>query len=108
MSDSVNGLGRSVDPSSARSSGTASNPERSGGAARTGGTGGESTSATGTGQDSVNLTDTARQLQALSRTASAAETVDSNQVEAIRQALADGQYSVDSRQIAERLLQFDN
>ena len=105
MSDSVNGLGRSVDPSSARSSGTASNPERSGGAARTGG---ESTSSTGTGQDSVNLTDTARQLQALSRTASAAETVDSNQVEAIRQALADGRYSVDSRQIAERLLQFDN
>jgi len=105
MSDSVNGLGRSVDPSSARSSGTASNTERSGGAARTGV---ESTSATGTGQDSVNLTDTARQLQALSRTASAAETVDSNQVEAIRQALADGQYSVDSRQIAERLLQFDN
>ena len=54
------------------------------------------------------LTDSARQLQSLLRAGDAAEAVDSGRVEAARQAIADGSYAVDSRQVAERLLQFDN
>lgn len=95
MSDSINGLGKPMGPPLSRGSGT---PE----------TASPRTSSTPAGGDSVNLTDAARQLQNLVRVTSAEETVNADQVSAIRQALADGQYSIDSRQIAERLLQFDS
>ncbi len=95
MSDSINGLGKPVGPPLSRATSTPEN-------------GSPRTSPTPVGGDSVNLTDTARQLQELFRTSGAEETVNADQVSALRQALADGQYAIDSRQIAERLLQFDS
>lgn len=96
MSDSINGVGKQG----------ASLPPRPAGAPSNGG--GSSVPSTPAGGDSVNLTDTARQLQELTRVTAAAESVDPERVAAVRQALEDGQYAIDSRQIAERLLQFDN
>lgn len=95
MSNSINGLGKPVAPPPSRPSGS---PDNSGAMARPAAGGG----------DSVNLTDTARQLQQLMVATPAAETVDANRVDSVRQALNDGQYAIDSRQIAERLLQFDS
>lgn len=95
MADSINGLGK---PGGAVPSRPASSPASGNGSAPS----------TAAGGDSVNLTDTARQLQELTRTAANAESVDPERVAAVRQELADGQYTIDSRQIAERLLQFDS
>lgn len=95
MADSINGVGKQG----------ASLPPRPASAPSIGGSAVPSSPA---GGDSVNLTDTARQLQELTRTAGTAESVDPERVAAVRQALADGQYVIDSRQIAERLLQFDS
>ncbi|MFO7552381.1 MAG: flagellar biosynthesis anti-sigma factor FlgM [Haliea sp.] len=95
MSDSINGLGKPGGPLPSR---PASAPASGNGPAPS----------TAAGGDSVNLTDTARQLQELTRVAASSESVDPERVAAVRQALADGQYAIDSRQIAERLLQFDN
>lgn len=94
MSDSINGVGKPAGP-----------PPRQPGNTPASGT--ATPTAGSTGAETVNLTDTARQLQALTRAVGTEETVDTNQVSAIRQALADGQYAVNSRQIAEQILQFD-
>jgi negative regulator of flagellin synthesis FlgM len=57
--------------------------------------------------DSVNLTDSAQRLSELVTRLSAADPVDQNRVEAVRQAIADGSYQVDAGRTAERLLTFD-
>lgn len=95
MPDSINGLGK---PGGALPSRPASSPASGNGSAP----------ASAAGGDSVNLTDTARQLQELTRMAASTEAVDPERVAAVRQSLADGLYTIDSRQVAERLLQFDN
>ena len=96
MSDSINGLGKPVGPPTSRAQGA---PDS--GSAR-------QPSAAPAGGDLVNLTDTARQLQALARVTAGGDVVNVERVDAIRQSIADGQYAVDSRQVAERLLQFDS
>ena len=67
-----------------------------------------SASATGTGalaakaDDQLRLTDSAKALQQAARTD--ATPVDSQRVERIRQALADGSYKVDAGRIADRMV----
>ena len=58
--------------------------------------------------DSVSLTESARQLSELASEASSGEAVDMGRVEMARQAIDDGTYNVDPRQIAERLLSMDD
>ena len=53
--------------------------------------------------DQVKLTDSARALQEAART-SDASAIDSQRVEQLRQALADGSYKVDAGRIADRML----
>lgn len=60
------------------------------------------------GSDSVSLTESARRLSELASEAAAGEAVDVSRVEAVRQALDDGVYEIDPRNIAERLLALDN
>lgn len=58
--------------------------------------------------DSVSLTESARQLSELASEASTGEVVDRGRVEMARQAIDDGTYNVDPRQIAERLLSMED
>lgn len=96
MSDSINGLGKAVTP-----------PPRSADSAQAE-KGAPATPPTARDSDSVNLTETARQLQQLLSAAPGGEAVDVGRVDAVRQTLADGQYTIDSRQVAEQLVQFDS
>ncbi|MDJ0877677.1 MAG: flagellar biosynthesis anti-sigma factor FlgM [Halieaceae bacterium] len=56
------------------------------------------------GADSVELTDKARQLQQLEEKLAEFPAVDSQRVDAIRKAIADGSYKIDAELIAERML----
>ncbi len=64
-------------------------------------------SASETRPDTVSLTDTATQLQSLQQTLSEVPEVDSDKVEAIRAAIADGSYSVDVNELAQNLIEFE-
>lgn len=57
--------------------------------------------------DSNELTSSSRLLQRLADRAASADPVDANRVEAIRSAIAEGRFSVDSEQAAARLLEFE-
>ncbi|PLW83996.1 flagellar biosynthesis anti-sigma factor FlgM [Kineobactrum sediminis] len=95
MPNSVNGLGTAPPQGPSRQAATPASD-------------GQAKTATGASTaDTLQLTDSARQLQQLVELAAAAETVDNARVAATRQAIADGQYTVDTRQIADNLLQFD-
>ncbi len=56
------------------------------------------------GADSVQLTDKAQQLLRLEEKLAEFPAVDSQRVDAIRQAIADGSYKIDADLIAERML----
>lgn len=58
--------------------------------------------------DTVSLTDTAARLRKLESTLAQLPVVDSQRVEATRQAIADGSYRVDPARVAEKLLAFEN
>jgi negative regulator of flagellin synthesis FlgM len=60
-----------------------------------------------TNGDTVSLTASARGMQHLEQTLAGTPAVDHNRVDAIRQALADGSYKVDSGRVADRLMQAD-
>jgi negative regulator of flagellin synthesis FlgM len=60
--------------------------------------------AAGSGPDSVQLTEQAQQLLRLEEKLAQFPEVDSQRVDAIRQAIADGSYKIDAEQIAERML----
>jgi len=57
--------------------------------------------------DSVSLTNAATQLQSLQRDLAAVPEVDTARVEAIKAAIADGSYSVDSNKLAQNLIDFE-
>lgn len=57
--------------------------------------------------DSVDLTDSARQLQDLQAAVAGTPVVDSGRVEALRDAIANGSYTVDPQRIADGLLAQD-
>ncbi len=56
------------------------------------------------GDDRVELTDTASRLSALADDVRAANGIDLEKVDAIRQRIADGQYEIDTGQIADALI----
>lgn len=58
--------------------------------------------------DSVQLTDTAARLAELQAEVSSAEGVDLARVEAIRQQIADGSYTVDADRVANALMTMEN
>jgi negative regulator of flagellin synthesis FlgM len=58
--------------------------------------------------DTVSLTDTAQQLRKLENTLSELPVVDSQRVEDIRAAIANGSYEVDPTRVAEKLINFDS
>lgn len=57
--------------------------------------------------DTVNLTPSAQNLQRLEQSLATTPAVDHNRVDSIRQALANGQYEINSQRIADQLLQSD-
>ena len=57
--------------------------------------------------DSVSLTDTAARLQKLENTISALPVVDSQRVEDIRSAIANGEYQIDAESIADKMMSYD-
>lgn len=59
------------------------------------------------GGDSVRLTADATQLAAIDRALASAGDVDVQKVNAVREALEAGRYSVDAGRIADRMLQFE-
>jgi len=58
--------------------------------------------------DQVTLTDSARSLQKLSEAIAQAPVVNSTKVAAIKRAVSNGTYKVDSASVADKLLQFES
>lgn len=59
------------------------------------------------GNEQVNISDTAKRLQELERSLAQGSEIDHAKVAEIKQALADGTYQVDGKQIADKLLDID-
>ncbi len=57
--------------------------------------------------DQLTLTPSARSLQKLADAVAAAPAVDAAKVAAVKQALANGTYAIDSKRIADKLLKLD-
>jgi len=57
--------------------------------------------------DTVSLTDTAARLRELENSLAKMPVVDSQRVESIQQAIANGSYEMDSGRIAEKMLRFE-
>lgn len=62
----------------------------------------------GTAEDSVSLTDQAEKLRALEAKVNDQPVVDTKRVEALRSAILDGTYTVDSAKTAEKMADFEN
>lgn len=58
-------------------------------------------------KDTVHITNRAQELQRLQQSIAELPVVDSQKVESIKQALADGTYQIDADKVAEKLLQFE-
>ncbi|MDT8404496.1 flagellar biosynthesis anti-sigma factor FlgM [Sulfuriflexus sp.] len=58
--------------------------------------------------DTVSLTNTSAQLRSLENTLAELPVVDSQRVESIKQALADGSYEIDAQRIADKLISFES
>ncbi|WP_243047667.1 flagellar biosynthesis anti-sigma factor FlgM [Dyella sp. RRB7] len=96
---SNHGLPKLPQPPSGQGSGSAQNA--------TGAAGSDAAAGTSGADDRVQLTDSARALQQASSTSSGA-TVDTQKVEQVRQALANGTYKIDPSRIADRMLALDS
>ena len=58
-------------------------------------------------QDTVSLTETSAQLRSIESSLASLPVVDTQRVESIKQALADGSYQVDAGSIADKLINFE-
>ncbi len=58
--------------------------------------------------DTVSLSDSARQLGKLENTVSASPVIDTQRVEAVKQAIQNGEYEVDPVKVASKLMQFES
>lgn len=58
--------------------------------------------------DTVSLTDTATNLQKINQTIDALPVVDTQRVDSIRQAIANGTYEIDPQRTAEKLIGFES
>ncbi len=58
--------------------------------------------------DTVSLSDGARQLGKIDNMAISAPVVDTQRVEAVKQAVAEGNYEVDPARIADKMMQFES
>ncbi|HIF52133.1 MAG TPA: flagellar biosynthesis anti-sigma factor FlgM [Thiotrichaceae bacterium] len=61
----------------------------------------------GTAEDSVSLTDQAEKIQALESIVASQPVVDTKRVEAIRSAILDGSYTIDSNKTADKMADFE-
>jgi negative regulator of flagellin synthesis FlgM len=66
------------------------------------------TSAKSSTADTVSLSDNAVQLGKLDNTAITAPVIDTQRVEQVKQAIADGSYEVDPAKVADKLMQFES
>ncbi len=57
--------------------------------------------------DTVSITNTATQLQTIQQSLADVSTVNKDRVEAIKAAIADGSYKVDSAELAQNLIDFE-
>ena len=60
------------------------------------------------GTNKVTLTDTAAKLRELESSVANQPVVDTQRVEAVKKAIADGTYQVDSKRTAEKMAEFEN
>ena len=58
--------------------------------------------------DTVSLSDNAVQLGKVELTVAAAPVIDAQRVEQLKQAIANGSYEVDAKEIADKLMQFES
>ena len=85
-------------------SGTNAKPNSRSGASDTSS---EASQSSATSSDRVELTSTAQKVEKLIADLESQPVVNRDKVEAVKQALADGSYQVDSRAIAEKLTDFE-
>jgi len=57
--------------------------------------------------DTVSLTETSAQLRSLESSLASLPVVDTQRVESIKQAIADGSYQVDAQTVADKLIDFE-
>jgi len=57
--------------------------------------------------DTVSLTETSAQLRSLESSLAELPVVDTQRVESIRQAIADGSYQIDAQTVADKLIDFE-
>ncbi|MFW5426328.1 MAG: flagellar biosynthesis anti-sigma factor FlgM [Methylophagaceae bacterium] len=67
----------------------------------------QSVQAVTTGTDTVSLTNEATQLQSIQKTLEDTPIVNSERVEALRAAIADGSYTVDAVELAQNIIDFE-
>lgn len=100
MSIDINGIGSSQTPTRVNSSADDAKPAQA--KANTADTGRSSTS------DTVSLSDSAKQLGKLENTVSASPVIDTQRVEAVKQAIQNGEYEIDPVKVASKLMQFES
>lgn len=59
-------------------------------------------------EDSIEITSNAARINKALESASASPIIDNDRVAAVKQALADGDYSIDAQKIAQKMTQFDS
>lgn len=58
--------------------------------------------------DTVSISENAAQLGKIGNTIDSAPVIDTQRVEAVKQAIADGTYEVDAAKVADKLMQFES
>ena len=100
MTDKINGYGRTDLPASSSRTGTVK-PTEQGESARS--TGSEESTRT----DAVALTDTAVRLKRIEANLAEMPEVDQARVDALRERIESGDYQVDGREVARKLMQME-
>lgn len=72
-----------------------------------GSSGSASTSTTSSGSDKVSLTDTAARLKALEQQLTQQSDIDNSKVEEVQNAMSNGEYKVDPKRVADKMLNFE-
>ncbi len=106
MTEKINGQGfRPVDTAGARRS-EAGKGARTGSSTGTAGTAAATGTSSGSG-DTISITRSGLLMNQLQEVVQGAPVVDSNRVDAIKDAIASGRYEIDNQKIADKLLQFE-
>jgi negative regulator of flagellin synthesis FlgM len=99
---SINSIGGNTTPTDPRNSGAQGTGGKTGNAAD------ERQSAAGSSADTVNISASAADLQAMEARLAELPEVDRGRVDALRNQIASGEYTIDSQRVADRILAFES